>query len=344
MTQQATPSRGGENFLGEAALFDVAKFLLHSWRALAIWALVGATISLIISSIAKPVATASVVLKPLPYNEDPSYVGRLNTGVFPSLSALGAPQSPPAISLYVATLHSMEVADSLLKVGKVPRLLYPQLWNSARGTWRPRSAFAQEVAALRSVFGMPPAQPPYSPTAFHSTLNSIYTFTTFGEAENQRAVGQSVSASDTYVLSVEDANAITALKILTALHDTTIRQIRSRELSQTASIVAALKELYQRTEKHALRTMLAKNLVQAEQRLLLLQNPTYPVAVEVVDPPAIVSEPKRSMLTWLIAGVTAGGLLGAAIILIRWLSALQGMPNRLDTKCNGGADTTLHPG
>lgn len=207
----------------------------------------------------------------------------------------------------------MPVTKSLLKKWHFAQILYPRLWNPVTKSWRAQSGFLHSIiSGIKVDLGWPRTLPLYSLSQIHAKLEKIVVLTVLNKD----------LSDDTYVLSVKNKDPRVALKLLTAIHEATLAQIRRRQLAHSASIVAVMRKLYGRTENQEIRFMLARILVDQERTNLLLQDPSYPVAVDVISPPTVVTPPHRSLGLWLIAGAFAGVLLAAVMIIILWMRSL----------------------
>jgi hypothetical protein len=128
-------------------------------------------------------------------------------------------------------------------------------------------------------------------------------------------------ATNAYSIEIKLRDGQTALRLLTLLHEKTLSVIRERERAQSEAIIAALHTLYDKTQVQDYRLSLARMIADQEMKNLLLQNPSYPVTVEVVDPPTIITPLHRSAILWIIGGGLVGvGAAGVLVCILFFLS------------------------
>lgn len=311
-----TPVQGARHFQAtegprssERDLFDFARLALRYWTITLVAMVAGAVIAGGLTAVIPLTSVARIVVAPLAEKDDALNAADQTRTTLTVGNLLGG-RAPPEIDSYYSTIESMGVVLALLKQGQLAQDLFPKQWDASNGVWRaPSGVLAEASSGLRAWLGLPPRLQPDDPALVHAELLRITTF---------KALDKDFAPSS-YELDLKLSRPEVARSLLSALHNETLAEIRQRAVVRTSALVTTLHRLYDETQVQDYRQTLAKMIADQEQKLMLLQNPSYPVAVEVIDPPAIVVPLQRSLTVWAVVGAGLGALVTLIILFVVWL-------------------------
>ncbi len=271
-------------------LRELFRALLDGWKPIVIFTVLGAVTGVTTALLMTPVYRAQVVVVP---REDSAAgaLGRSIMGQFGGLAALTGGLLPAGSNEteILATLRSRALTERYIEERNLLPVLFEEQWDSDRGAWL--ESDARRVPTLRDGFRM-----------FDRRVRTV--------AEDRKAglVTVAVDWKDPAV-AADWANGLVALANQT---------LRQRAIQEATDTLAYLDRELGRTEKVELRTSMFQ-LVEAQQKTLMLANTRPDYALRVIDPavppgPRDRLRPKRALIS--IAATMLGGLVGCAVAIL----------------------------
>ncbi len=271
-------------------LGDLLQALLEWWKPILLLTLLGAASGVTTALLMTPVYRAETVVVP---REDSaaSALGRSIAGQLGGLAGLAGGLLPTGSSEAetIATLRSRALTERFIEERSLLPVLFEKQWDADRGAWI--ESDPRRMPTLRDGFRV-----------FDERVRTV------AEDRKTGMVTVAVDWKDPAV-AADWANG------LVALANETLRQ---RAIQEATDTLAYLDRELGRIEKVELRTSMFQ-LVEAQQKTLMLANTRPDYALRVIDPavapgPRDRLRPKRAQIS--IAATMLGALAGCAVAIV----------------------------
>ncbi len=271
-------------------LRDLFRALLDGWKPIVALTVLGAVTGVTTALLMTPVYRAQAVVVP---REDSAAgaLGRSIMGQLGGLAGLAGGMLPAGANEAetLATLRSRALTERFIEERNLLPVLFEEQWDAGRGAWLETDP--RRVPTLRDGFRV-----------FDRQVRTV------AEDRKTGLVTVAVDWKDPAV-AADWANGIVALANET---------LRQRAIQEATDTLAYLDRELGRTEKVELRTSMFQ-LVEAQQKTLMLANTRPDYALRVIDPavtpgPRDRLRPKRAVMSIVATGL--GGLLGCVMALV----------------------------
>lgn len=250
-----------------------------TWRRIAVAAIVGIALGLILYIVSPRKYQASIIIESGPVaqslDQDGKFTGVLGGGVRGLLGGSGA--LPQMTKDFLQLLHSNMVGGELLKNQAIRKKLFGDQWDPTTQSWHaPRGIIATLASGIKVLTGRPAWTPP-GPEHIKKYLDMNLTISPLGDGMLQQV---SVVSSDP--------------KWSAYLLNETIRAadqyLRVRESRRSQASIKYWQQQIDSSGAQDIRAALIGNIVDAKRRVVFA-NVDLPFAVEVVDPVIIPTLP-----------------------------------------------------
>ena len=272
------------------SLMDLITTLARGWKIVVVVTLLGAAIGVATALLIRPVYRATAVLAPRS-EADTATLGRSLASQLGGLAGIAGSLMPTGSNQAetIATLRSRALTEKFIVEGNLLPVLFPDQWDATRGRWRGGDA-----------------RVPTKGDGFRVFDRDIRT------VDEDRKTGL-------VTVSIDWTDPVLAARWANELVARTNATMRLRASAEAEVTLRYLQKELDRTNKVELRTSLFQ-LVEAQQKTLMLANTRPEYALRVIDPaepPGYRDRiwPKRPLIA--VLGVLLGALLGAAIVLAR---------------------------
>lgn len=275
---------------GQFTLRDLFGALLSGWKPIVLLTILGAIIGVSTALLMTPVYRAEAVVMP---REDSAsgLLGRSIMGQLGGLAGLAGGMLPSSANEaeIVATLRSRALTERFITERNLLPVLFEKQWDAKQGAWLVTDP--KRVPTLRDGFRV-----------FDRRIRTV--------AED-RKTGLVTVAVDwkNPELAAEWANGLVALAN---------ESLRTRAVEESTATLNYLDRELGKTDKVELRSSLFQ-LVETQQKALMLANTRPEYALKVIDPAVTPSErdrlrPKRALIS--IAATMLGGLAGCLVAVL----------------------------
>lgn len=275
---------------GQFTLRDLIGALVSGWKPIVLLTVLGAVIGVITALVMTPIYRAEAVVVP---REDSAsgLLGRSIMGQLGGLAGLAGGMLPSSANEaeIIATLRSRALTERFITDRNLLPVLFEKKWDAKQGAWLVTDP--RRIPTLRDGF-----------REFDRHIRTI------AEDRKTGLVTVAVDWKDPEV-AAEWANGLVALA-----NDT----LRKRAVEESTATLTYLDRELGQTDKVELRSSLFQ-LVETQQKALMLANTRPEYALKVIDPAVTPSErdrlrPKRALIS--IAATMLGGLAGCLVAVL----------------------------
>lgn len=206
------------------------------------------------------------------------------------------------IGLYIETMRSVGLAESLQERHRLLQKLFPGIWSEERGEWAPPSSFRFRVTSrIKRWLNFPEWAPP-SPSTLADFIRG-----------NVRV--NSLEEQGLKEITFEYPDRAFALSLLRILHDGSDTKLKEAERERAKERLNYLNDQLRDVQVNDYRTVLVALLAREQQKMMLIQG-NLPFAAEIVDPPSVSAAPTspRPFLALVIAVIT--GTVGGIFLVL----------------------------
>ncbi|GAB3455522.1 hypothetical protein [Insolitispirillum peregrinum] len=282
----------------EVSFFDLICIAFRRKRTFLISISVCFVMAFIALRFNSPEYTARLMIRPLAAEDSLS----ATQGLSLSGGLLGQ-TTDENIALYIGTMSSVEMMQRAISQRGLAQLVQPNLWDGQKKEWIPPSGLLAAVrAGLNSLVDRSWTRDPADPVIVGGLVSKMITV---DRADNKLT-------PNIYAVMVKAKSPDMALNVLTILHEETISVIRENKIRNAQALLNGLRKRYTESTEIAYRSAFLEQIMRQEKRLLMLQDPQYPI-IDLVDPPSFASAPQVIPIG---IGLAAGLLAGFSIAFI----------------------------
>lgn len=299
---------------GEAATardITFADIALRVWRRkywVAICAVVGLLGGVAYLNVKTHLYTATMKVTAAPSSAAAGGSSRLSgLGGLASLAGLAAAGGGSAspFDLYLETLLSEEVAESVAQDQDLMRSIFPAQWDTQSRRWRepPASAFSGLARLVKSLIGLPVK--PWTPPGKRELMDHL------GE---RMTVVRDIK-SPVVVVSLDESSPSLAARLIDRVGDTTDRLVRRDALARARSYADYLQRKLPTVTVSEHRAALVDALSDQEKSLMMATS-SLPYAAIIISGPSVSPLPTKPNGPMVLVSTTLAGLmLGLLLVL-----------------------------